>query len=285
MSAPACISLSRTRSRWPASADRMVMSPRVVAAAKAQVPAAIRSGTTRCATGVQRLDPVDDEGRAADPLDLGPHLDQHPGDVDDLRLAGGVVDHRRPAGQHGRHQDVLGRADRREVQPDRRAGQPVRRLGHQVPVVDVHPRTQPLEAAGVQIQPAGADRVATGDRHVGQADPGHERPEHADRGPHRPHQVVVGPVPDDLGHVDRDRPGDRQRARPSQPSRRNSSAMTSTSRIAGTFVSSVRPTASSDAAISFSALFFAPSIDDLTHQPGAAHHPEAVHGRQGSGRA
>ncbi len=64
-----------------------------------------------------------------------------------------------------------------------------------------------------------------------------------------------------------------------QPSRRSSSAITSTSRIAGTLVSSVRPTASSAAAISFSALFLAPSTRDLTHQRRVRHDPKRVHGR------
>ena len=43
-----------------------------------------------------------------------------------------------------------------------------------------------------------------------------------------------------------------------QPRRRNSSAMISTSRIAGTSLIVVRPGASNDAAINFSTLFFAP---------------------------
>ena len=46
-----------------------------------------------------------------------PIATEHLAQVDDLRLAGDVVDHRGAVGQHRRHHQVLGRPDRGEVQP------------------------------------------------------------------------------------------------------------------------------------------------------------------------
>ena len=136
-SAPAVTSLSSGSSRCCGLALRMVTSPRVIAAATAQVPATIRSGTVRCEVGGQRAGghALDLDRRGAGAGDLGAHLDQHVGQVDDLRLAGRVVDHRGAVGQHGGHQDVLGGPDTREVQPHRRPGQPVRRAGDDVAVL------------------------------------------------------------------------------------------------------------------------------------------------------
>ena len=97
-----------------------------MAAAYAQVPPTTRSPTVRWLVGCSSSTPsivIDGSPHTAD---LGAHLAQHRGQIDDLGLPGGVVDHRRAVGQHRGHQDVLGRADAREVQPDRRPVQLVR---------------------------------------------------------------------------------------------------------------------------------------------------------------
>ena len=65
-------------------------------------------------------------------------------------------------------------------------------------------RAEGLEALGVQVEAAGADGVAAGERDVRLADAGDERAEDADGGAQRAHQLVVGPVPDALGDVDLD---------------------------------------------------------------------------------
>ena len=91
---------------------------------------------------VQRVDPLDLQGRGADPVDLGAHLDQHLADVDDLRFARRVVDDGGALGQDRRHQQVLGGPDAREVQPDRRPVQ-LAGLGDQETVLAGHLRTEP----------------------------------------------------------------------------------------------------------------------------------------------
>ena len=70
-----------------------------------------------------------------------------------------------PLGQDGRHHQVLGRADRREVQPDRRAGQPGRGGDEEAVLADDR-RAEPLQAGDVHVQAAGADGVAAGQRHL-----------------------------------------------------------------------------------------------------------------------
>ena len=86
---------------------------------------------------VQHVDTLDGDGRGAGAGDLGAHLVQQHGQVDDLRLPGGVVDHRGAVGENRRHQDVLGGADAGEVQPDRGAAQHVGAADH-LAVLDVH---------------------------------------------------------------------------------------------------------------------------------------------------
>ena len=73
------------------------------------------------------LDAVDDDGRRADALDLGAHRVQEVAQVDDLGLAGRVVEHRGALGVDGGHDDVLGGADARELERDVGAPQPRRR--------------------------------------------------------------------------------------------------------------------------------------------------------------
>ncbi len=79
--------------------------------------------------------------------------------------------------------------------------------GDEVAVGDVHRGAQRLEARGVQVEPARADRVATGDRDVGLTDSGHERTEDRDGRAQGPDELVVGAVSDDLGHLEHDDAG------------------------------------------------------------------------------
>src|SRR5262249_38162416 len=58
---------------------------------------------------------------AALALDLGAHGAKRPGQIDDLRLAGAVLKHRLPLRKHGRHHDVFGRTDARELEYHPRA--------------------------------------------------------------------------------------------------------------------------------------------------------------------
>src|SRR5207237_9277458 len=61
----------------------------------------------------------------ANPLDAGPHLAQKKCQVDDVRLAGGVVDGGDAVGSGGRHHQVLRAGHGRHVQVDGRTPQPL----------------------------------------------------------------------------------------------------------------------------------------------------------------
>ncbi len=185
------------------------MSPPVRVAAKAQVPATMRSGTTRCSTGCRRRTPSTVSVEVATPSIRAPirRSMRHRSTTSGSR--GRVVDDGRAVGQRGGGEQVLGGPDARELEPDVRAGQPLRRLGHQEAVVDVHDGPELLQAVHVHVEAAGADRVAAGEGDVGGPAAGDERPQHADRGTHRPHQVVVGTVRGHRGHADRHHAGRR----------------------------------------------------------------------------
>ena len=154
-------------------------------------------------------------------------------DVDDLRLAGRVVDHRGALGQDRGHQQVLGGADAREVQPDRsRRCSPCGARGDEEAVLAVELGAQLLEPGDVHVQ-----RRASRWRRRRAAPPRPRRSARAAARARRSRRASGGPG--------RSRPGGRarpaRRSRPSRssgvvldrrsPSRRSSSAMISTSRM------------------------------------------------------
>ena len=72
-----------------------------------------------------RSTPLDAEHVRLDPLDLRAERDEEAAEVLDVRLAGGVPDHRLARREHGGHDDVLGRHHARLVEEDRLAAQAV----------------------------------------------------------------------------------------------------------------------------------------------------------------
>src|SRR3546814_11068568 len=61
---------------------------------------------------MQALDATDGDAVGAEAFDLGPHLHKALAEIGHLRLPRGVHKLRLAAGEAGRHQQVLGRADR-----------------------------------------------------------------------------------------------------------------------------------------------------------------------------
>ena len=82
-----------------------------------------------CSTGLSRSTPSIGQRRGADPVDPGAHRDQHLAQVDDLGLAGRVVQHAGALGQHRGHQQVLGgaRPTGSPARARRRSGRPAPR--------------------------------------------------------------------------------------------------------------------------------------------------------------
>ena len=90
---------------------------------------------------VQLIDALDGDDAGAGTVDDGAHLVEHRRQVDDFRLAGGVLDDGRALGERRGHQDVLGRADTGELEGDLGAEQLVR-LADDGAVFDLHPRAE-----------------------------------------------------------------------------------------------------------------------------------------------
>ena len=71
----------------------------------------MRSGSTVWRAPLSRATPSTTMRDGAGAADLRAHLVEAVGDVADLRLARGVLDHRGAAGERGRHQRRVGAAD------------------------------------------------------------------------------------------------------------------------------------------------------------------------------
>jgi hypothetical protein len=138
---------------------------------------------------VQLAHALDPDPARAVALDARAHGDQHLGQVGDLRLLGGVLEHRLALGQGRRHQQVLGAGDGDHVGRDPRTLQP-RGAGDDVAVLDRDVGAERLQALDVLVDRPGADGAAARQRHPRLAEAGDQRPEHQDRGAHRLHQVV-----------------------------------------------------------------------------------------------
>ena len=155
--------------------------------------------------GMQPVDTGDRHRRRAGALDLGAHLVQHRAQVDDVGFARGVVDRGHALGNHRRHQDVLGRADRRELELNLRAAQVIC-LGDDTAVLDVAARAELSQTGLMHVQRTRSDRVAAGQRDLGPLAPADQRPQHTHRGPELPDRGEIRVV---LGFVGR---GDPHRA-------------------------------------------------------------------------
>ena len=153
--------------------------------------------------GVEPLDTLDLQGRGGDAVDAGTHRDQHLAQVDDLGLAGHVVDDGGALRHHRCHHQVLGRPDRREVEPQVGSAQAAGHLGDDLPVLDAYDGTELLQPEDVHVQAPRADRVTTGQGHARAATSGDERTEHGDRCPQASYQLVGGLVLELLRHLDR----------------------------------------------------------------------------------
>jgi hypothetical protein len=127
---------------------------------------------------------------SAGALDLCTHLVEHLAQIDDVRFTRGVVDGRDTFSDHGRHQDVLGRADRGELELDLRAVQLVGGRDHAT-VLDVAFRAELPQARLVHVQGSRADGVAARKRDAGAFAPSDERAQHAHRGAELSHRGEV----------------------------------------------------------------------------------------------
>ena len=151
-------------------------------------------------TAVQALDAADAQHVRADPLDVGAERAQEPAEILHVRLAGGVRDDGLAAGEHGRHDGVLGAGDGRLVEEDRGAAKPGGL--HRVAALDGHGRAELLERVHVRVEAAAADHVPAGRGHDRAAAAGEQRPGEQDRGADPAAELLVELVSRSLGGVD-----------------------------------------------------------------------------------
>ena len=99
------------------------------------------------------------DGRAG-ANNLGTHLVEHVGKVNDLGLAGSVVDNRGALCAHGSHDEVLGSAHARELERDGGAVQTLGSTGVDVAVGGVELNAQSLETQDMHIDLASTQVAA-----------------------------------------------------------------------------------------------------------------------------
>ncbi len=147
----------------------------------------------------QLVDPLDFDAGGASAAYVRPHLDEHGGEVGDLRLAGGVLDHGRALGEHGGHQDVVRCGVARELEHDAGADEAVA-VALDIAVLCYKARPEVLEGAQVEVDRTVAEVVAAGHRDPGGPVTGEKGAEHDYRGTHLLYELIRG----DGGHLARD---------------------------------------------------------------------------------
>ena len=101
---------------------------------------------------------LDGEDVAPDALDARAHCHEHPTEILDMRLRGGVLDHRGPFRKHGSHDRVLGGSHGCLVEEQSRAFELVGRK--HIKGARLDPRAKLLESEKVRVQGASSDAVA-----------------------------------------------------------------------------------------------------------------------------
>lgn len=99
------------------------------------------------------------DGRAG-ANNLGAHLVEHVGEIDDLGLAGGIVDNRGTLRAHGCHNEVLGRTDTGKLERDGGTAQTLGRISVDVTVGGIELNAQGLKTKNVHIDLASTQVAA-----------------------------------------------------------------------------------------------------------------------------
>ena len=137
------------------------------------------------------IDALDLQRLGADAVDLRAHCDEAVAQVDDLRLARGILDPARSLRGDGGHDDILGRADRYDregIAPTQQP--PARRRRSDVTRAHLQRGADRLQRLEVQVDRPVADRATTRQRHARLPRPREDRAQHQDRRAHLAHDVI-----------------------------------------------------------------------------------------------
>ena len=141
----------------------------------------------------QCVDAVHANGRGAGAFDARSHLGQQLCQVDDLRLAGGILEQALAVGQGCGHQQVFGAGHRGSAELDATTDQASPR-GYRLDVAAVlpHRRAERLESVEVHVDRPRPDRAPAGQGNTGATAAGSQRSQHEARCPHGLDQFVWG---------------------------------------------------------------------------------------------
>ena len=148
------------------------------------------------------LHAADPEHVRLEPFDLGAKRDEEPAEILDVRLAGGVADHRLPGGERGSHDGVLGGHHARLVEEDVLALEAARAQVVARPDVDFGAELG--QGVDVRIEPPPSDHVAAGRRRDGSAEAREEWPHQEEGGANLAPELAVELVAREVGGVDAD---------------------------------------------------------------------------------
>ena len=155
--------------------------------------------------GMQLFHALDGHDRRARADDLGAHLIKHVGEIDDLGLAGGIIDNRGTLRTHGGHDEVLGRTDAGELERDGGAAQALRRIGVDIAVGGIELDAQGLKTQDMHIDLASAQVAAAGHGDLGAMETAQQWSHHGSGSAHLGNELV-GRLPRiDLGGIDLER--------------------------------------------------------------------------------
>ncbi len=156
-----------------------------------KVAASMRSGMMRCLAPCSLSTPLHADGGRAGALDVCAHLVEQGGEVDDLRLAGAILQDGLALGERGGHEQVFGAGDGDLVENDFGALEPFG-AGFDVAVILADLGAEAFQAFDVQVDGTRADGAAAGQRNAGASAARHQRAEHQRGGAHGLDQVVGG---------------------------------------------------------------------------------------------
>ena len=123
---------------------------------------------------------------------LGAHLVEHVGEIDDLGLAGGIVDNCGTLRAHGCHDEVLGRTDTGELERDGGTAQTLGRISVDVAVGGIELNAQGLKTKNVHIDLASTQVAAARHGDLGAMEATQQGSHHGGGSTHLGNELVGG---------------------------------------------------------------------------------------------
>ena len=141
---------------------------------------------------MQLFHALDGHDRRTRADNLGAHLVEHVGEIDNLGLASGIVDNRGALCAHRGHDEVLGRTDAGELERNGGTAQTLGRISVDVAVGGIELYAQGLETKNVHIDLASTQVAAAGHGYLGTMETAQQGPHHGRGSTHLGDELVGG---------------------------------------------------------------------------------------------